>query len=332
MSTPSDDPQVQPDGPPAVVASRTPVPRWRRALRVGYLVLVLVAFAVALLARRAELAEQLRRLDATSLALSATFAIAGVGVSGLIWQRMMAGLGSSLPWRVAGRVFFTTQLGKYLPGSLWPVLAQAELGRDHHVPVRVSVAAQTLFMWVHLVTGALLGIPVMAVLGLLPTWTAPVALLLVVLLLPGPQSGLLDGVLRRVGRAPLPARPRGRDALVAVGCALLMWVLYGLHVHHAIDALEFHAPGPLPVVAAIGVFAAAWAAGFVVLIAPAGAGARELVLIAGLSMITAPETAFAVTVISRVVLTAADGVWGVVGLLAGRRRSHPSDAEADAAG
>lgn len=293
------------------------VPRWRRMLRVAYLLLVLAAFAAAVIARRQELADQLASMDVAPLLWSVAAGLAGVGVSGMIWQRVLIGLGSSLPLGMAVRVFFVAQLGKYLPGSLWPVLAQAEMGQDHGVPKRSAVAAQTLFMWVHLVTGGILGVPVLAVLGVIPLWLVAAPLVLLPLLFPRPLAGVMNGILRRLGRQPLPAIPSGRDMAVASGWAVVMWTLYGLHIHFAVDALEFPAPGLLPVLAAIGVFAAAWSAGFLFLIAPAGAGARELVLVAGLSMIAAPETAFTVTLISRLVLTVADGIWGGAGLLSG---------------
>ncbi len=322
--TTASDPSLVEGVPPA-----TAVPRWRRVLRATYLVVVLVVFVGAVVSRRADLADQLSAVDVGPLVLSVLTGLAGVGVSGLVWRRMLAGLGSDLPLRPAAKVFFVSQLGKYLPGSLWPVLAQAEMGRDHGVPRRSAVAAQTLFMWVHLVTGAILGVPVMAAIGVLPLWTAVLPLLLLPLLFPRPLLAVMNGLLGRLGRQPLPGRPRARDMLVASGWALLMWVLYGLHIHLAIEALEFPAPGILPVLVAIGVFAAAWSAGFLFLIAPAGAGARELVLVAGLAAVTAPETAFTVTLISRLVLSLADGAWGGAGLLAGvgRRPRTPDRAD-----
>lgn len=310
------DPPAAADLPvDAVLITPAPVPTWRRALRWLYLIGVLVAFVAAVVARRADLVDQLSGLEAGPLLLSVLCGVGGVGVSGLVWRRMLHGFGSTLSLGVATKVFFVAQLGKYLPGSLWPVLAQAELGRDHGVPVRTAVAAQTLFMWVHLVTGAILGVPVIAALGLLPRWTAVLPLALVPLLLPRPLTAMMDMVLRRMGRRPLPGRPSGRDMAGACAWALVMWVLYGLHVHYAVEALEFTVP--LEAVAAIGIFAAAWSAGFVVLIAPAGAGARELVLIAGLSAIAAPGTAFTVTLLSRLVLSLADGLWGGIGVLGG---------------
>ena len=305
---------------------------WRRVVRIAYLVLVLAAFVAAVVARREDLTSQLQRTDPLPLGLAIMAGLTGVGVSGLVWRRTMHGLGSVLPLRAALKVFFVAQVGKYLPGSVWPVLAQAELGRDHGVPRRSAVAAQTLFMWVHLVTGALLGIPTLAATGTLPAWTVAAVPLLVLGLLPRPLTGTIDWLLGRLGRAPLPARPAPADMAVATGWALVMWVLYGLHTHWLIDAFEFPSPGVLPVIVATGAFAAAWSAGFVFLIAPAGAGAREVVLVAALSSVTAPETAFTVTLLSRLLLTLADGAWAAVGMAAGIRRGPAQPAGPGPAG
>ena len=45
---------------------------------------------------------------------------------------------------VAGKVLFVGQLGKYLPGSIWPMVAQMELGRDYGVPRRRSATVFVL--------------------------------------------------------------------------------------------------------------------------------------------------------------------------------------------
>jgi len=45
-----------------------------------------------------------------------------------VWQVLLAGLGSPLRISVAGRILLIGQLGKYIPGSVWPVLTQMELG------------------------------------------------------------------------------------------------------------------------------------------------------------------------------------------------------------
>ena len=53
-----------------------------------------------------------------------------------VWQTLLAGLGSPLPVPAAGRILFIGQLGKYIPGSVWPILAQMELGARAKVPRR----------------------------------------------------------------------------------------------------------------------------------------------------------------------------------------------------
>ena len=80
----------------------------------------------------------------------------------------------------------------------------------------------------------------------------------------------------------------------------------------------------MAVLDAVGFFAAAWAAGFVVLIAPAGAGAREVALAGLLGSAVPDSTALAATLASRLALTLADVAWALLaaagsGLL---RREH----------
>jgi len=43
------------------------------------------------------------------------------------WQALLAGLGSPLRTTTAGRIVYVGQLGKYIPGSLWPI----QIGRAH---------------------------------------------------------------------------------------------------------------------------------------------------------------------------------------------------------
>lgn len=62
-------------------------------------------------------------------------------------------------------MFFLGQLGKYLPGSVWPLMAQMELGRDHQVPERASGAAVGVFLLVVVGTGLLVTAAVVPLLG-----------------------------------------------------------------------------------------------------------------------------------------------------------------------
>ena len=72
-----------------------------------------------------------------------------------VWRLLLAALGSPLPARTAARIIFVGQLGKYLPGSVWPVLAQMELGSAHRVPRHHSASASVLTTLVSVPSGLL---------------------------------------------------------------------------------------------------------------------------------------------------------------------------------
>ena len=299
--------------------STTPPPRWRRVLRVLWLGLVVVVVAGVLVDRWDEVAGSLADARPGWLVVSALLALAGVGASGAMWRTLLAGLGSPLPLAAGARVFFVGQLGKYLPGSIWPLLAQTELARDHSVPARASFAAVALFMWTHLLTGAAVAAVGLSASGVVPWPVALLALPAVALLAPRLLSAVLSGGLRMVRREPLAATPGGRAMTAAGAWALLMWGCYGLHLMVAATAIGAGAPAAL----AAGTFAAAWCAGFLFVIAPAGVGVREAVM-AGLLLPAMPAgPALAATLVSRLFVTVADVAWGLAGLGVTRRPREP---------
>jgi hypothetical protein len=53
----------------------------------------------------------------------------------------LAALGGRPPHAGAMRVFYLGQLGKYLPGTIWPAVTQMRLGRDYRVPPRAGPRA-----------------------------------------------------------------------------------------------------------------------------------------------------------------------------------------------
>ena len=170
----------------------------------------------------------------------------------------MADLGSPLPLRAGLRVFFLGQLGKYLPGSIWPTVTQMELGRDYRVPQRVSVAAAAIAMLLAVGTGLLVATVLLPLGAGVPDpyrWAAavlPVAVLL--LAAPPVQNRLLGVALRVARRAPLPAPLSLAGAGRAAAWALAAWLLYGIHVWLLARQLEaagglallLVSTGPLP--------------------------------------------------------------------------------------
>lgn len=235
-----------------------------------------------------------------------------MGAAMQIWRVLLASLGSALPVRAAARVVFVGQLGKYLPGSVWPVLAQMELGTAHRVPRTRSATASVLTMLVSLLGGlltALVTLPFVA--GGTPyRWAFLAAPLLVAALHPRVLNPILAALLKLAKRPPLEQPLAGRAIAVAVGWSLVSWVLYGVQIWLLAARLGV-ADGHVALLAAGG-FAFAWCVGFIVVFAPAGAGIRELLLVALLGPVLGTGGATAIALVSRVLMTVGDLVTAAV--------------------
>jgi uncharacterized membrane protein YbhN (UPF0104 family) len=238
----------------------------------------------------------------------------------LAWRRLLAGLGAPLPVRPAGRVYLLSQLGKYLPGSVWTFVAQVELGRDLKVPRPVSVAASVLAVAMSLTVGlfvAIVLLPFGAGDALTRYWWLWLLLpLLAAAVHPTVSTWGMNRLLRLLRRPPLAVRPTLRDTAAVVGWQLLSWLLMGLHCYVLVRAVGGDGWAALPL--AVGGFAFAYCAGLLVVPAPAGVGVREFVLGAALATTISPAAAIAVVLVSRLVLAAVD--FGLVAAWPGRIR------------
>jgi uncharacterized membrane protein YbhN (UPF0104 family) len=238
----------------------------------------------------------------------------------LSWRRLLTDLGSELALAPAARVYFVGQLGKYLPGSVWPVLAQMELARDHAVP-RARTASAALvaiglgLVGTLLVAGALLPFAVRDT-----SWRVLVLvglLLSLVVASPPVLNRILALGLRILRRPPMERPFSTRGLSSALGYAVGSWVLQGLAVYVLAVSLAPDADSAVPLLAlSVGGYAIASAAGIVVLIAPAGLGVREPALLAALTSELNAGSALVVVLVIRLVMTVADlGTGALMALL-----------------
>jgi uncharacterized membrane protein YbhN (UPF0104 family) len=293
-------------------------------IRVGALVVAVVLCVVFLVPRAGDIAAAFARQDPATLVVALLLGFGATYLTFLSWRALLAGAGHRLPIGAAQRVFFLSQIGKYVPGSVWPIVAQADLGREHRVPAARSVAVGMLTLLVS--CGA--GVCVAA--ATLP-FVAPDAsgrYWYVLLLVPIVIAALHPAVLRfgmrlasRVTRRdlgtvtlPVPAIAR------AFGWAALAWFVFGAHIALVVAPLVSLTGGVL--LLTIGAYALARLVGFVIVFLPAGLGGREATLAALLAGGTAlgVNAAVSVAVMSRVLLTIVDLVFAGVAILTRRRR------------
>ena len=280
----------------------------RRWLPIALGVVALVLAVIAIARDRHQLADAIRQIGPGALAGSAAAALVGVAVIVLLWWQVLAGLDAPVPVLTAVRVFFPSQLGKYLPGALWPVLAQMEFGRRRGISRRRMLSANALMLILSLAVGLVVAaacLPTSSAEALRRYWWTFVFLpLLVLLLVPRVVPGIVDRIFAKLGREPLDARLPVSASIRASGWSLLNWLGLGLHVY--LLARPFGASGGQALLAALGGTALAVCAGILFIPAPAGAGIRDAVLVLTLAPAIGTTHALAVALLSRAMLIVID--------------------------
>jgi hypothetical protein len=284
----------------------------RSALRraaVGLLLLAGLTLAVlSVSGQRRKLTTGLAELSVGYVGAAAAISIVSLGFSLLAWRATLGGLGWPLPLGRAARIYFVGQLSKYVPGSVWPFVAQMELGAGYGLSRSAVGTAGLLTLAIAIPAALLLGL--LAIPALLSAdssgylWLFLALPVAVIVLSPKVLNPILDGALRLARRGRLPHRLDASTVLrVAVfgGAANLL-----LGVQAWLLARDLGAQGALAVPLAIGAFALANVAGLLAVPLPAGAGVREAVLVVSLSPILPAGQALLLALVSRVLLTVCD--------------------------
>lgn len=302
-----------------------------RALRVGFALLAVALGLWAVADRWPEIRESLRQLRWWSLGACGASVLAGLAATALSWRALLADLGSPLSLPAALRVFFLGQLGKYLPGSLWPLVAQAELAREHDVPRRRSAAVGLLTMGIGLVAGlavAAATLPLLSPDATARYWPAFVGVpVLLGLLHPAVLNPVIARGLRVLRRPDLEHPLSARGVTVAFGWAALAWGFFGVQVWVLGLDLGAHGWRLLPVAA--GAFSLAWSIGFLAVFVPAGVGVREAALTAALAPVLSRGDALVVALVSRVAMTLGDLAWAGIAVVTARATGHLTVPAAD---
>ena len=255
------------------------------------------------------------------LVLAFVFSAAGMWFLSLLWRQCLKVFEKTESIPIVTAWYFAGELGKYVPGGIWPVVGRGELATRGGVSRSVAYTSTLLSMGVMCVGGALtcgLVAPVVAVqaghVG---------AEMLLLILVPLGVAVVHPAVFRRVlalarrltrGRVDLVA-PAWTKMLGLVVVSVPAWVGIGLASVMTASALGLHEQPARMVFAAV----AAWVIGFLAVPVPAGAGIRELIFVALCGLGSAPATA--VAALTRVMLILVDGLGGLVSLLVLRRRN-----------
>jgi len=299
---------------------------WGRALSLVLVAVVLWFFGRSLLEQRSAIGARWDELHPAwgLLALSGFVVLISYAVLIETWRRTVVAWGAQIAWTSAARIWFVSNLGKYVPGKVWQIGAMSLLAEQSGVPAVAAVGSSLVVNLVNLLAGML--VVLLTAAQLIPgARVVPMLLIVTVLALATPW--LLPWIARLASlvlRKPIaePKVPPSAMFVALVGC-MIAWVLYGVAFQLLAAALFGSTSGTTA--SYIAVFTLSYLAGYVFLFAPGGIGAREDVLqrlIAAAAMHPVPD-ALLLIVVSRLWLTVLEAAPGLL-LLALRRSTPPT--------
>lgn len=252
-------------------------------------------------------------------------------VGGWVWS--LRWWGQRLPYLEALRIWFLSNLARYIPGTLWQFVGLAAMCRARGVSVVAATASVLLQQVVLLSTGLVL------TLGLSPRilgdWTASqspvvwaglvtVGLGLVIMGFPAVAPRLRTLAQRVAGRdLAWPAPPTAAFGLY-VAAMLVPWIVYGVAFHLFAGALL--GPAAPAAVVSVAAFVGSYVAGIIAVFAPGGLVVREAALTAALTPAIGAQNALFLAVTSRLWLVVVELATALI-VLATHRVASPREAK-----
>lgn len=259
--------------------------------------------------------EQLRafpwELRPFRLAFSALVHVGVLGFGVAIWGYALRQLQHRLPYRQLARVWFLSNLARYIPGKVWQFIGLAEMLRRERVPAIAGLTSIVVYMGFALLSAWLVGVYLVPADALGPfAQVLPAARVLSPLLVVLVHPRILSGAIRVVGRLtrrPLMDWSGGwRSSLALLGATILLWLGFGAAFLLFVGGIV-SAPG-LGYARLTAVFALSFLAGYAVVIAPAGLGAKEGAMTALLASLLPISVAAAVALATRLWTMLAEGI------------------------
>lgn len=302
--------------------SRRPSVRWLAL--VGGLVAVLgIAFVVrSLVANWDQTQDLLRDAEVRWLVLAIPIALAGMTGIGVPWQRALTLVGGEAKVGQVLRWYFPGQMGKYVPGGVWPVVGRGELATKGGVARPAAYSSVGLSLAATYLAAVLLALISFApalqhIADNPPVWVFGLLPLGLLMLHPRVLAKIVIVGERVLGKAVDVRLPSWRDTVALVVMHLPAWILIGTATWCVVRAFT---PSP-PFAAVVFATALSWVVGFIAIGVPGGLGVREATFAAVLSVAVPAGVGPAAALAARLVFMLVDTV-GAVGASASTRRGR----------
>jgi len=235
------------------------------------------------------------------LASSLVLSIVGAFLIALGWDLILRVVGGRLGYKRALKIFFITDLAKYVPGKVWTMVGKVYLCTKEGIPIAKTSASVVIQPLIQVISGVLM------FLVSLPFWTRtndfinklylffPLIPIGLVLLHPAIMTKLLNFMLTRLKQKPIELNIKYRDILLILLLWCGLWILTGVTYYFLIISVQSFPVSWLPVT--IGIFSIAGVSQF---LTPSGIGVLEGVLTVLLSLYLPVPIAILIALLARV--------------------------------
>ena len=288
-----------------------PIPLSRSSLaRIGSFIGVGIgiaglAFVVRILTSKwTEVTDAFAQVDAANLVFSLILGLSGMTIIGSLWVAMLASRSQHMRHRTALSWYFTGQLGKYVPGGIWPIVGRAEFAVRNSVP-RVDAYAST---GLSLVSTYLAAIVAIALGALLTDDHQLIGISLSIALVIGYLAFANERLRLKVITVATRISPVAQSLTDPIRLAKLVlmhlpaWILMSLSTSVTASALGAR----IGIAEMLFITSTSWFFGFVVVGVPGGIGVREAVFTSMAGGIIGVPVAVSLALLSRVVFIAVD--------------------------
>ncbi|RJQ32869.1 MAG: UPF0104 family protein [Actinobacteria bacterium] len=222
------------------------------------------------------------------------------------WKVIMHYLGQNLSIRKAVRIWYWSQAPRYIPGSIWQIFGRIHFAGKEGISkgkVLASIAIETSFLIIS---------SFIVFFASLPFWAKSFDYLYygpylligaagIVFLYPPFFNKVSNFFLHRLDKThDFKYQFSFRQVMGMFWPFLIVWLTGGIGAYFLSLSISSLQIGLLPVF--IGTFAISWSIGFLFIIAPAGLGARELVIVSALGLFINRPLAIVIALFARVVL------------------------------
>jgi len=236
-----------------------------------------------------------------------------LGLATLAWNSITARLTGLSNLHKNLKIYWSANLGKFLPGTVWYIAGRAYLYEREGVARAVTAMNSVLELILLILAGAVISLSFLPLLST-PQWLKkPLILVAIVplgMLLVNPWT--IGGLWRRVGRVEMSEPLRWRDILTWLVIYAGVWMGGGLVLYWAINAFYVLPLAYLPQV--IGVWALSELTTYLSLVSPSGLGLREVALSVLLGNYIPVPIAVVVALAVRIGLIVYEAFWAVVAL------------------